>query len=118
MNIQSSVGHAVYRPPVHIWDCNTVELADFRTIFYFVVNRSGLEIHGDGFSFFIAPLEYGIPNNSTGGFLGLFSPETALINSSIVQVLAVEFDSYANLISKFPHIGINVNSIESVATVG
>ncbi|KAJ1382163.1 Legume lectin, alpha chain, conserved site [Sesbania bispinosa] len=121
--LQNRVGRAVYLPPVHIWDGITGELADFRTVFYFVVNRSDSELHGDGLSFFMAPLDYGIPHNSTGGFLGLVSPETAFNSSILNQVLAVEFDSFANEwdpnpLSEFSHIGINVNSIESVATVG
>ena len=119
---QNSFGHAMYLPPVHIWDVRTGELADFRTVFYFVVNRSGSELHGDGLSFFISSLDHETPDNSYGGFLGLVSPETAF-NSSVNRFLAVEFDSFANEwdpnpFSDYPHVGIDVNSIESVATVG
>ncbi|XP_028802871.1 agglutinin-2-like [Neltuma alba] len=57
-----------------------------------------------------------IPANSTGGFLGLFSPDTAF-NSSENHILAVELDSFGkDWDPPFPHVGIDVNSLRSVNT--
>ncbi|KAF5454354.1 hypothetical protein F2P56_024026 [Juglans regia] len=91
------------------------ELTDFITHFSFVINALNRSFSGDGLSFFIAPLESRIPNNSGGGYLGLFSPESAF-NSSLNKIVAVEFDSFKN--SWDPsgdHVGININSIVSAA---
>ncbi|KAF2285310.1 hypothetical protein GH714_042352 [Hevea brasiliensis] len=75
-------------------------------------------IYGDGLTFFLAPLESEIPPKAVGGYLALFSPETALNASKANQIVAVEFDSYSNPWDpSYDHVGINVNSIFSVAEV-
>ncbi|QCD90741.1 Legume lectin [Vigna unguiculata] len=118
---QQSVGLAAYFGPLHLSDAKTGKLADFDTEFSFVVNTHGASLHGDGFTFFLASVDFEFPDNSTGGFLGLFNQETAF-NTSLNQVVAVEFDSFANEWdpnfpqSDSPHIGIDINSIRSVAT--
>nr|POF15886.1 l-type lectin-domain containing receptor kinase ix.1 [Quercus suber] len=55
-----------------------------------------------------------IPDNSFGGYLGLFSNETA-INGTQNQIVAVEFDTYPNEwdTASAPHVGIDINSIVS-----
>ncbi|XP_061336884.1 lectin 9-like [Gastrolobium bilobum] len=116
-----SVGRAMHVKPVHIWDKNSGELADFSTGFSFVVNTNGSKLHGDGFAFFIAPVDLDLPKNSCGGYLGLFSQETAL-DPTKNQVVAIEFDSYTNAWDpnppmQSPHIGIDVDSVKSVTTV-
>jgi len=85
------------------------------------VNTNGSRLHGDGFAFFLGPLHFDLPKNSSGGYLGLFNPETALIPSQN-PVVAIEFDSFTNgwdpaSPSQYPHIGIDVGSIDSSATV-
>lgn len=119
---QHSVGRAVYIPPVRLSDKSKGKLADFETEFSFVVDTQGSPIHGDGFSFFIIPFDADprIPKNSTGGFLGLFNPETAF-NSYQNQIVAVEFDSFGNEwdptpVPIAPHVGIDINSLQSVKT--
>ena len=64
--------------------------------------------------FFLAPFGFQIPPNSDGGFLGLFNTTTS--DSSRNQT--VEFDSYSNeeWDPPFEHVGINNNSISSVAS--
>ncbi|XP_061340647.1 lectin 8-like [Gastrolobium bilobum] len=117
-----SVGRAVYIPPVRLWDKSTGKLADFETEFSFMVDSAGREIHADGLAFFMIPFDADprIPKNSTGGFLGLFSPETAF-NTNQNQILAVEFDSFGNVwdpipVPIAPHIGIDIDSLESLRT--
>lgn len=115
--ITRSVGRASFDQPVKLWDRETNELADFTTHFSFVMKSVNESRYGDGLSFFIAPFQSSIPNNSAGGFLGLFSEESAL-NTSKNQIVAVEFDSFKNdWDPSSNHVGINVNSIESVENV-
>ncbi|KAK7252458.1 hypothetical protein RIF29_36404 [Crotalaria pallida] len=116
------VGLAGYFGIVYLWDKQSGRVADFTTEFTFVVNPKGPGLHGDGFTFFLSSVDFILPvENSTGGFLGLFNEETAF-NPSLNKVVAVEFDSFANEwdpnfpVLQSPHIGINVNSIRSVAT--
>ncbi|KAK7317692.1 hypothetical protein RJT34_02130 [Clitoria ternatea] len=120
---QLSVGRVVYIPPVHLWDKTTGKLADFVTEFSFVVDSIGSPIHADGLSFFIIPFgaDPSVPKNSSGGYLGLFRPETAF-NSYNNQIVAVEFDSFGNEWDPEPvptaaHVGIDINSLESVKFV-
>ena len=114
--INSSAGRASYAEPMHLWDASTGRLTDFHAEFSFIVKAVGTStLHGDGFSFFIAPFESNIPNNSSGGYLGLFNSEVALTPSRN-QIVAVEFDNFLNPWDPvYNHIGINVNSIQSVS---
>ncbi|KAK7307282.1 hypothetical protein VNO77_40200 [Canavalia gladiata] len=120
--IEHSVGLSAFFGAVHLFDKTTGKNADFSTEFSFVVNTKGATVHGDGFTFFLASVDFDFPDNSSGGFLGLFNKETAF-NTSKNKVVAVEFDSFANNWdpnfpeSDSPHIGIDINSIRSVATV-
>ncbi|KAK7252456.1 hypothetical protein RIF29_36402 [Crotalaria pallida] len=118
-----SVGRAGFTGAVQISDKKSGKTADFTTEFTFVVNQKakGPGLHGDGFTFFLASTYFSFSDNSTGGFLGLFNEEGAF-NTSVNYVVAVEFDSFANEwdphfpVSQSPHIGIDVNSLRSVAT--
>ncbi|KAK7309594.1 hypothetical protein RJT34_06453 [Clitoria ternatea] len=113
----NSVGRASYAGPVHLWDAKRGELAGFTTTFSFVVAPNGPGLFGDGISFFIAPFTSYIPQNSAGGFLGLFNADSAL-NAYENQIVAVEFDSFGNSWDPVSaHIGIDINSIVSAKTV-
>ncbi|KAL5753281.1 hypothetical protein ACOSQ2_023788 [Xanthoceras sorbifolium] len=118
-NLTSSTGWATYNQPVPIWDAKTGRLTDFTTHFSFIIRADDPDNYGDGISFFLAPYSFNkIPPNSSGGFLALFSPEKAMTNSTDNQIVAVEFDSYRNPWDQSSdHVGINVNSIVSVANV-
>ncbi|PNX56424.1 lectin alpha chain [Trifolium pratense] len=94
--LQNSVGRVTHFTPIHIWDKASGELADFSVGFSFNVNTNGSRLHGDGFTFFIGPVHFELPKNSSGGFTNGWDPATP---------------------SQFPHIGIDVGSIDSVATV-
>ncbi|KAI9125264.1 hypothetical protein K1719_003880 [Acacia pycnantha] len=121
---KNSVGRAVYLTPIHLWDRFTGNVADFTTEFTFVVDSGGPLLHGDGLAFFISPVQtaLNIPLNSSGGYLGLFSPENAF-NPTRNQVVAVELDSFGNAWDPIPeplaaHVGIDVNSLRSANTTG
>ncbi|XP_020216805.1 agglutinin-2 [Cajanus cajan] len=119
--VKHSNGLAVFEGVVHLSDRKTGRVANFHTEFSFVVNTEGASLHGDGFAFFIASNEFEISTDSSGGFLGLYNQKTAF-NPSKNQIVAVEFDSFANEWdpnypkSDSPHIGIDINSIRSVVT--
>ncbi|GJN11320.1 hypothetical protein PR202_ga29501 [Eleusine coracana subsp. coracana] len=116
--IAYSIGRAVYRDPVTLWDSTTGLLADFTTRFTFKIeayNRSSS--NGDGLAFFLSPYPSNIPGNSTGGYLGLFSSNSDH-SETTNQMVAVEFDSHQNEWDPDnSHVGININSIISVANV-
>ncbi|KAK7270327.1 hypothetical protein RIF29_23388 [Crotalaria pallida] len=92
-----TVGRALYSTPVRLSELRTGRIATFDTNFTFVVNSLAApdQVPADGLAFFIAPINTTIPSNSSGGYLGLFSPQTAL-NRSMNQVVAVEFDNFGN----------------------
>ncbi|XP_058006538.1 lectin 7-like [Hevea brasiliensis] len=114
-NLTYSVGRATYILPVHIWDGKTGNLTDFTSHFSFEVKSIDPTNYGDGLSFFLAPVGSEIPANSSGGLLGLFSPNSST-GSTENHIVAVEFDSYPNSWDPpYNHIGININSIEAVA---
>ncbi|CAJ2636322.1 unnamed protein product [Trifolium pratense] len=115
--ITSSVGRASFDQPVKLYDKKTKELTDFTTHFTFVMKAVNSSLFGDGLSFFIAPFQSDIPKNSSGGYLGLFN-ENSAFNTSKNQIVAVEFDTFSNdWDPKLDHVGINVNSIQSVQNV-
>ncbi|XP_030528279.1 L-type lectin-domain containing receptor kinase IX.1-like [Rhodamnia argentea] len=116
-NIESSVGRASYDKPVRLWDSKTGKLTDFMAQFSFVMKALNDSFYGDGIAFYIAPFDSFIPANSSGGYLGLFDQRTAT-NMSANSIVAVEFDSFINQWDPSQdHVGINVNSIVSVANV-
>ncbi|PIA51936.1 hypothetical protein AQUCO_01000066v1, partial [Aquilegia coerulea] len=116
-SLTQSVGRAIFSEPVQLWDSRSGRLTDFETHFSFIINSVNLSMFGDGLSFYLAPFPSDVPANSTGGFLGLFSEQSAF-NSNANQVVAVEFDSLMNWWDPSAnHVGINVNSIVSVANV-
>ncbi|EEF29998.1 lectin 7 [Ricinus communis] len=117
-NLTYSAGRVSYIPPVQIWDSETGKLADFTSRFSFIAKdvKYDQTIYGDGLAFFLAPVDSEIPPKSVGGYLALLSPDTAVNGSKQNQIVAVEFDSYQNPWDpSFDHVGINVNSIISVA---
>ncbi|XP_039000717.1 L-type lectin-domain containing receptor kinase IX.1-like [Hibiscus syriacus] len=116
-NLTGSVGRASYNQPVRLWDASNGKLTDFTTRFSFVLQAINLSFYGDGISFFIAPFDSEIPPDSSDGYLALFDPNENS-NSSGNNVVAVEFDSFQNKWDPDDnHVGININSIDSVKTV-
>ncbi|KAJ1380200.1 Legume lectin domain [Sesbania bispinosa] len=116
-----SVGRSWFHGALHLSDKINGKLVGFTTEFSFVVNPKDNIPHGDGFTFFLASLDFDFPDNSGGGFLGLFNKETAF-NTSKNSIVAVEFDSFSNewdpiFPEKSPHIGIDINSIRSAISV-
>ncbi|XP_062086908.1 L-type lectin-domain containing receptor kinase IX.1-like [Humulus lupulus] len=113
-----SYGRASYNKEVQLWDPKTKLVTSFTTHFSFVIDGLNENNNGDGLAFFIAPFKSDIPENSTGGNLGLTSPASWNDSSSTNPFVAVEFDTYRNLWDPSSnHVGINVNSIISRTNV-
>jgi len=116
--VANSAGRATYALPVRLWDAETGKTASFTTTFTFQILNAPTLDFGDGISFFIAPVTSDMPRDAVGGYLGLFSPDTALKHTNRNKIIAVEFDMHQNEWDPpFPHIGIDINSISSVTTV-
>ncbi|KAJ6705939.1 hypothetical protein OIU79_010572 [Salix purpurea] len=107
------VGRATYATKVPLWDSSTARLTDFSTHFSFFIDIEGRTSYAAGFAFFIAPVEFHIPPNSAGGFLGLYNMTTS--DSHQNHIVHVEFDSFANpeWDPRIQHVGINNNSVSS-----
>jgi hypothetical protein len=114
-----STGRVAYPQPVRLWDDKrTGRTASFTTTFSFAIsgganNGSG---RGDGMAFFVGTP--GLPPDSGGALLGLFSNNSN--NSPPAGIVGVEFDTFKNSGLDPPdvtadHIGIDVNSISSVS---
>lgn len=117
-----SVGRATYTQPFLLRESSTGKLADFTTSFTFLINSGKRESYRDGLAFFLAPLGTLLRNSSTGpvGSLGL--PINSTLSNEYPYV-AVEFDifQYENSAIgdssySFGHVGIDVNSLNSVIT--
>ncbi|KAI3895113.1 hypothetical protein MKX03_025591 [Papaver bracteatum] len=114
----NSVGRVTYKEAIQLWDPFNGRLADFVTHFSFLIERLNDTSYGDGIAFFLTPFKSKIPPNSGGGFLGLMSSNEAEKNFTTNETVAVEFDTFQNTWDFSPdHVGININSIRSVANV-
>ncbi|KAG2310531.1 hypothetical protein Bca52824_022088 [Brassica carinata] len=106
-----------YAEKVPIWDSKTGKLTDFITSFSFMIDSQNLSYgnFGHGLCFFLAPVGIQLPENSAGGFLGLFNQGSNITSS--FPLVHVEFDTYNNVEWDPPeiesHVGINNNSLAS-----
>uniref|UniRef100_A0A0E0ALM1 non-specific serine/threonine protein kinase n=1 Tax=Oryza glumipatula TaxID=40148 RepID=A0A0E0ALM1_9ORYZ len=111
-------GRGSYGHLVPLWDEATGEVTSFTTRFSFVIkfNYSGKAKYApsDGLAFFLSSYPSEMPPFDGGGFLGLFTNNTAMNSSAAAPIVAVEFDTYQNEWDQSSdHIGIDVNSINS-----
>ncbi|XP_066340344.1 L-type lectin-domain containing receptor kinase IX.1-like [Miscanthus floridulus] len=136
--ITDSQGRVWYKLPVPLWKESTGEVASFTTTFSFNLTPSDsnrcmdtwASQMGDGMAFFLAPWPNSnsstgggivLPNATAteGGDLYLFNPSNHFNATGDNRVVAVEFDTFYNDRwdnSTIQHIGIDVNSIVSVAS--
>ncbi|GFP86856.1 L-type lectin-domain containing receptor kinase ix.1 [Phtheirospermum japonicum] len=111
-------GRATCIDPLHLWDRASGNLTDFTTHFSFVIDSSGNSAYADGLAFFLGPVGSSIQPWSYGGSLGIGN-STVSLNSSAYSFVAVEFDTFRNFFDpdmSWPHVGIDINSMESVNT--
>ncbi|KAA8537308.1 hypothetical protein F0562_027005 [Nyssa sinensis] len=116
-NYYGTIGRATYTHRLQLWDSGTGILSHFTTQFSFIIGTQGSPLNGDGLVFFLAPVDFQIPPNSAGGFLGLFNYRNAF--SSKNKIVLVEFDTFPNpdWDPSFQHVGINNNSLASAKTM-
>ncbi|XP_059447578.1 L-type lectin-domain containing receptor kinase IX.1-like [Corylus avellana] len=113
------IGRATYSSPMHLWDKTSRNLTDFTTHFIFAIDSQNKTNYGDGLAFFLAPTGSSIPLvNYQGATMGL-ARDDQLLNSTNNPFVAVEFDIYPNEPLDLPgeHVGIDINSLKSVANV-
>ncbi|MCL7037149.1 hypothetical protein MKW94_013003 [Papaver nudicaule] len=116
-SLYKTAGRATYSEPIQLWDANTGRLTDFDTHFSFIIDRQNQTNAGDGMAFFLAPFGSKLPPDSWGYPLGLVVRNVSLTDLATNQIVAVEFDSVSNEFDpSSDHVGINVNSVVSVAT--
>ncbi|MBA0782670.1 hypothetical protein Gotri_000520 [Gossypium trilobum] len=110
-------GHAIYAEPMHLWDKYTGNLAGFTTHFTFSIQAQTNITPADGLAFFVASLEYHVPDVPDGSGIGL-ATGTLLFNSTENPFVAVEFDTYHNdWDPENNHVGIDINSVVSNKTI-
>ena len=112
------MGRATYFKPMHLWDKTSGSLTDFTTHFSFVVDSQNQPKFADGLAFFLSPNNSKIPMGAYGRVLGLTTQAEAL-NSVANPFVAVEFDIWSNFEwdPEGQHVGIDINSMKSVANV-
>ncbi|ERN18046.1 L-type lectin-domain containing receptor kinase IX.1 [Amborella trichopoda] len=111
----NSTGRVFYKDPIDIWGPQNTNVVSFTTEFVFAIHGSVTNGSGGGLAFFLSPVGSVIPENSYGGWLGLFNETTN--NSSSNQMVAVEFDTFQDSWDlPVDHVGIDVNSIVSNAS--
>ncbi|CAN6224162.1 unnamed protein product [Urochloa humidicola] len=118
---KDSKGRVWYPIPVPLWDEATGEVTSFNTTFSFnITDDPASKVWGDGMAFFLARFSSNVLDKGIGGgFLGLFNYSNYLNATGDGQVVAAEFDTFLNdgWESSDQHVGIDVNSIQSVASV-
>ncbi|XP_062230429.1 L-type lectin-domain containing receptor kinase IX.1-like [Phragmites australis] len=125
-SIAHSKGRASYNAqPMLLWDKTTGEVASFTTRFSFAINMdlSSLTINnkGTGMAFFLAGYPSSMPADSYAYNMCLTNQSADAVATGDSRFVAVEFDTFNDTIafdphSTYDHVGIDVNSIRSVAT--
>ncbi|KAF3951604.1 hypothetical protein CMV_022771 [Castanea mollissima] len=112
------VGRATYFKPTQLWDKDSGNLTDFTTHFSFAIDSQNRSVYGDGIAFFLAPVGSKIPKTKGGSTIGLTRGDQAL-DSKDNPFVAVEYDIYSNAYLDPPgeHVGIDLNSLKSVANI-
>ncbi|CAN0920782.1 unnamed protein product [Linum grandiflorum] len=113
-------GQAHYSKPMRLWEASTGKLTSFNTTFTFSMDNNNGSYTFDGLAFFIASFNYTTPGRSgADGLLGLVDSKYMLNSKRVNPFVAVEFDTHFNSdwdSSSDVHVGIDINSIESVAS--
>jgi hypothetical protein len=116
-----STGRVAYGQPVPLWDNSSTgnsKVASFTSNFTFAITPRNGTSQGDGMAFFVAPYPPSLPQDSNGGFLGLFNNPDNTANAYFPPTVAVEFDAFKNVwdpANTVNHVGVDVNNITSRA---
>ncbi|CAI0430898.1 unnamed protein product [Linum tenue] len=107
------VSRVTYADDIPLWSSATGKLSDFATRFSFSIDAgSG---YPSAIAFFLAPLGFQAPENSAGGYIGLYNYTDRVHPPARKQVVHVEFDYFVNPSwdPPFRHVGMNINSLAS-----
>lgn len=111
-----STGRVAYGQPLQLWD-DTAKVASFTSNFTFAIKPHNSTNQADGMAFYVGPWPPKLPEDSNGGFLGLFNNPIDT-NIDFPPTIAVEFDAFRNdwdPNNTVNHIGVDVKSITSRA---
>ncbi|MCO5559174.1 hypothetical protein L7F22_012768 [Adiantum nelumboides] len=112
------ISRVLYSTPILMHNLSQGLAASFSTSFTFSIATNQTDISADGFTFLMAPNNL-LPTtrSATGAAMGLFDVEFYKgSNASLLQVVAVEYDTFLNLEYNDPddhHVGLNINSLTS-----
>ncbi|XP_059446424.1 L-type lectin-domain containing receptor kinase IX.1-like [Corylus avellana] len=120
-NAVENWGRATYSETMHLWEKNTGIVANFTTIFSFIISSEGADRYSDGLSFFLASPDFPPPIPTDGSGIGLVSRDQMRDLSFLAanKFVTVEFDTFWNARWDPPdqldreHVGININNITS-----
>ena len=100
---------------MHLWDKNSKNLTDFATYFSFGNDLQIQTKYADGLAFFLTPNGFKTSIAASAGSLGLCNSASNSISNPFV---AVEFDIFSTEWDPpGEHVGIDINSLKSVANV-
>ncbi|XP_066353666.1 probable L-type lectin-domain containing receptor kinase S.5 [Miscanthus floridulus] len=117
-------GRVLYATPFKLWHRDKAtnatgggkRVASFSTVFTVNVFRPNGTEPAEGFAFVIAPSADVPPTGSSGGYLGLTNAATD--GNATNRIVAVELDTEKQAYDPDDnHVGLDVNSVVSVATV-
>lgn len=113
------IGHAFYNKPITMFDKNSSSYpnaSSFSTEFVFAIVSPSSGRGGFGLAFTLSPSP-SFPGADTGHYLGIFNSSNDKNRSN--HILAVEFDTvngYKDIYNSYGnHVGIDINSVDSVA---
>ncbi|KAL5980086.1 hypothetical protein ACLOJK_036553 [Asimina triloba] len=108
-------GRVLLKQPFQLWQTNhpNSPLASFNSSFLVNIYRPNNETAGEGIAFIIAPNLNQVPHNSQGQWLGLTNATTD--GNASNHFIAVELDTVKQSFDiNDNHIGLDINSVESV----
>ena len=113
------VGRATYFKPMKLWDKDSGKFTNFTTHFSFAIDSQKRSVYGDGIAFFLAPVGSKIALLTKGGSTMGLSRDDQALDSVDNPIVAVELDIYSNDYLDPPgeHVGIDLNSLKSVANI-
>ena len=113
-SLLNQTGRIMYKQPFNMWLSDDKQ-ASFNTSFLINIKRTQEPNPGEGLAFLIAP-DLSIPDASYGQWLGLTNATND--GNQTNQIVAIEFDTEKQ--DHDPdgnHIGLDINSVNSTATV-
>ncbi|KAK7841401.1 putative l-type lectin-domain containing receptor kinase s.5 [Quercus suber] len=113
-NLLNRFGRIMYIHPFNMWLSDEIQ-ASFNSNFVINIFRKTTWNAGEGLAFLIAP-DLSIPGASNGQWLGLTNASND--GNQTNQIVAIEFDTEKqDYDPNDNHIGLNINSVNSTATV-